>query len=49
MLAEAVMELPLNLEIMKNPYNWVIVALMITLAGLMLALLTGGENVIEKA
>jgi len=42
------MELPLNLAIMKNPYNWAIVALMITIAGLMLALLTGGQTAITK-
>lgn len=33
------MALPLNVELMKNPYNWVIVILMIAIAGLGVALL----------
>jgi hypothetical protein len=33
------MELPLNIEIMKNPYNWVILTLMVVIAGLALSLL----------
>lgn len=31
--------IPLNWELMKNPYNWVIIALMITLAGVGLVLI----------
>jgi hypothetical protein len=33
------MEMPLNLSLMRNPYNWVIVTLMVMMAGLMVALL----------
>lgn len=31
--------IPLNWELMKNPYNWVIIALMIALAGVGLLLI----------
>lgn len=31
--------IPLNFAIMKNPYNWIIVTLMVAIAGLGLALL----------
>lgn len=33
------MEFPLNLAMMKNPYNWVILTLMVLIAGLALHLL----------
>lgn len=36
--------LPLNLAIMKNPYNWITVVLMVMIAGLALHLLFPGPN-----
>jgi len=33
------MEMPLNLALMRNPYNWLVVTLMVMIAGLMVALL----------
>ena len=32
------MQIPLNLAMMRNPYNWVILVLMIAVAGMALAL-----------
>ncbi len=36
------MQLPLNLPMMANPYNWIILILMVTIAGMGLALLFPG-------
>jgi hypothetical protein len=36
--------LPLNLELMSNPYNWVVVALMVLMAGLALGLIFHPAN-----
>lgn len=40
-LAEKV---PLNLGLMANPYNWVIVTLMVAIAGLSLSLLVNAPS-----
>lgn len=34
--------LPLNFDIIKNPYNWLVVGLMVVILGLALHLIFGG-------
>lgn len=37
--------LPLNFGLMSNPYNWVVIVLMVVLAGLMAqVILSNGDN-----
>jgi hypothetical protein len=33
------MQVPLNIAMMKNPYNWIILVLMVAVAGLALAMI----------
>jgi hypothetical protein len=38
-----VVKIPLNFELMKNPYNWVIIVLMVAIAGFAVALIFNVE------
>jgi len=35
------MRLPVNIELLKNPYNWLVVGLMVAILGLALHLIFG--------
>jgi len=36
-------KIPLNFELMKNPYNWVVIVLMVAIAGFAVALIFNVE------
>lgn len=44
-MMEYLKKLPLNFVLLSNPINWVIVFLMVAIAGVSLALIFSGKNV----